>query len=95
MNADFLTPIKDSVVAHSILLPSTSLGANMRIHTHTDGFPDLQGVNIAIFGIEEDRNTENNLGSGKDLYHIRRHLYQLYPGSWNTSIADIGNIKKG
>jgi len=46
MNADFLTPIKDSVVAHSILLPSTSLGANMRIHTHTDGFPDLQGVNI-------------------------------------------------
>ena len=74
MNADFLTPIKDSVVAHSILLPSTSLGANMRIHTHTDGFPDLQGVNIAIFGIEEDRNTENNLGSGKDLYHIRRHL---------------------
>ena len=95
MNVDFLTPVKDSVVAHSILLPSTSLGANMRIHTQTDGFPDLEGVNIALFGIEEDRNTENNLGSGKDLHHIRRHLYQLYPGNWNTTIADIGNIKKG
>ena len=95
MNVDFLTPVKDSVVAHSILLPSTSLGANMRIHTQTDGFPNLEGVNIALFGIEEDRNTENNLGSGKDLHHIRRHLYQLYPGNWNTTIADIGNIKKG
>ena len=39
--------IATSVVSliSSILLPSTSLGANMRIHTQTDGFPDLQGVN--------------------------------------------------
>ena len=95
MNADFLTPIKDSVVAHSVLLPPNSLGSIMQVHTQTEGFPDLIGVNIAILGVEEDRNTEDNLGSGKDLYHIRRHLYQLFPGNWNTSIADLGNIKKG
>ncbi|MBT5290234.1 MAG: arginase, partial [Flavobacterium sp.] len=95
MNADFLIPIKDSVVAHSVLLPPNSLGAIMQVHTQTDGFPDLIGINIAILGVEEDRNTEDNLGSGKDLHHIRRHLYQLFPGNWNTSIADIGNIKKG
>lgn len=95
MNADFLIPIKDSVVAHSVLLPQNSLGAIMQVHTQTDGFPDLIGINIAILGVEEDRNTEDNLGSGKDLHHIRRHLYQLFPGNWNTSIADIGNIKKG
>ena len=95
MNADFLIPIKDSVVAHSVLLPQNSLGAIMQVHTQADGFPDLIGINIAILGVEEDRNTEDNLGSGKDLHHIRRHLYQLFPGNWNTSIADIGNIKKG
>ena len=95
MNADFLIPIKDSVVAHSVLLPPNSLGAIMQVHTQTDGFPDLIGINIAILGVEEDRNTEDNLGSGKDLHYIRRHLYQLFPGNWNTSIADIGNIKKG
>ena len=95
MNADFLTPVKDSVVAHSVLLPPNSLGAIMRVHTQINGFPDLKGINIAILGVEEDRNTEDNLGSGKDLHHIRRHLYQLFPGNWNTSIADLGNIKKG
>ena len=95
MNADFLTPVKDSVVAHSVLLPPNSLGAIMQVYTQTDGFPDLKGINIAILGVEEDRNTEDNLGSGKDLHHIRRHLYQLFPGNWNTSIADLGNIKKG
>jgi len=95
MNADFLIPIKDSVVAHSVLLPQNSLGAIMQVHTQTDGFPDLIGINIAILGVEEDRNTEDNLGSGKDLHYIRRHLYQRFRGNWNTSIADIGNIKKG
>ena len=95
MNSDFLAPIKDSVVAHSVLLASNSLGRTFRIHSQTDGFPDVEGVRIAIVGVEEDRNTEDNFGSGKDLHHIRRHLYQLFPGNWDTVIADLGNIKKG
>ena len=95
MNLDFLSPIKDSVVAHSVLLPPNSLGANIQVHTQTKGFPDLSEINLAIIGVEEDRNTEDNFGSGKDLHHIRRHLYQLFPGNWHTSIADLGNIKKG
>tara|TARA_R110002073_G_scaffold89852_5_gene212448 strand:+ start:15049 stop:16209 length:1161 start_codon:yes stop_codon:yes gene_type:complete len=95
MNSDFLSPIKDSVVAHSVLLSPNALGRNFLVHSQTDGFPDLEGVRVAIVGVEEDRNTEGNYGSGKDLHHIRRHLYQLFPGNWNTSIADLGNIKKG
>lgn len=95
MNSDFLSPIKDSVVAHSVLLSPNTLGRNFLVHSQTDGFPDLEGVRIAIVGVEEDRNTEGNYGSGKDLHHIRRHLYQLFPGNWNTPIADLGNIKKG
>lgn len=95
MNSDFLTPIKDFLVAHSLLLPSNSLAASIQIHTQKEGFPDLTGVDIAIIGVEEDRNTEDNFGSGKELHHIRRHLYQLFPGNWNCSIVDLGNIKKG
>lgn len=67
----------------------------MRVHSQTEGFPDLDGVKLAIIGVEEDRNTEDNYGSGKDLHHIRRHLYQLFPGNWTTEIADLGNIIKG
>ena len=95
MNTEFLSPIKDSVIAHSVLLSSNSLGRSMRVHSQTEGFPDLDGVKLAIIGVEEDRNTEDNYGSGKDLHHIRRHLYQLFPGNWSTQIADLGNIKKG
>lgn len=95
MSTEFLSPIKDSVVAHSVLLPSHSLGRTIRVHSQSEGFPDLDGVKLAIIGVEEDRNTEDNFGSGKDLHHIRRHLYQLFPGNWNTPIADLGNIKKG
>lgn len=95
MNSDFLSPVKDSVIAHSVLLPPDALGKWFSIHSQTEGFPDLEGVHIAIFGVEEDRNTGDNYGSGKELHHIRRHLYQLFPGKWNTKIADLGNIKKG
>lgn len=95
MNTDFLSPIKDSVVAHSVLLNENALGTKMLVHTQSNGLPDLAGVHLAIIGVEEDRNTEDNFGSGKDLHHIRRHLYQLFPGNWNTKIADLGNIKKG
>lgn len=95
MNSDFLTPIKDSVVAHSVLLSSHALGRQIRVHSQTEGFPSLKDVQLAIIGVEEDRNTEDNFGSGKELHHIRRHLYQLFPGNWHTTLADLGNIKKG
>ena len=95
MNSEFLSPIKDSVVAHSVLLPPNTIGRTFRIHTQAEGFPEMAGVGIAIVGVEEDRNTEDNYGSGKDLHHIRRHLYQLFPGHWSTTVADLGNIKKG
>jgi len=95
MNADFLSPIKDSVVAHSVLLSPNTIGRSISVHSQVNGFPNLEGVHIAIIGVEEDRKAEDNYGSGKDLHHIRRHLYQLFPGNWNTQIADLGNIKKG
>ncbi len=95
MNSEFSSPIKDSVVAHSVLLPPNTIGRTFRIHTELEGFPEMEGVVIAIVGVEEDRNTGDNYGSGKDLHHIRRHLYQLFPGNWSTTVADLGNIKKG
>ncbi len=95
MNSDFLSPVKDTVVAHSVLLSPNSLGRKIKIHSQIEGFPDLSDVKIGIIGVEEDRNAEDNYGSGTDLHRIRKHLYQLFPGNWNLSIADLGNIKKG
>lgn len=96
MNLEFLTPIKDSLAANlEEFFDPRSLGRSIRIHSCSKGFPSLDGVSIAILGVKEDRGTPNNAGSGEDLHHVRRQLYQLFPGSWNSTIADLGNIRKG
>lgn len=95
MNQDLLAPIKDSVVAHSVLQSTSTLGQNIQIHSIEEGFPDLENVQIAIFGVQEDRNSQDNFGCGEDLHFIREKFYQLFPGKWHTNIADLGNIEKG
>ncbi|KAF9659823.1 formimidoylglutamase [Tenacibaculum sp. ZH5_bin.1] len=95
MNIDFFSPIEDSVATRVVLQPSSVLGRTIQLHTVQDGFPDLTEVTIAILGVKEDRGAAGNLGSGKELHEIRKHLYQLFPGNWHTRIADLGNIEKG
>ncbi|WP_439128984.1 formimidoylglutamase [Polaribacter sp.] len=95
MNPDFLTPIKETVVAHFVLQSENSLGNFIRLHTAKEGLPELDNVQIAIFGVQEDRNSQDNFGCGEDLHFIRKKLYQLFPGKWHTTIADLGNVKKG
>lgn len=95
MSFDFLTPIKDTILAHLVLQPAQSLGKNIQIYTSQDNFPDLEKAQVAIFGVQEDRNAVDNMNCGDNLDAIRKHLYQLYPGNWHTNIVDLGNIEKG
>ena len=95
MNQDFLTPIKNSVVTHLELQSDLCLGKKITIHTEHEGFPDLENVQIAILGVQEDRNSANNYGCGEGLHFVREKLYELFPGDWNTNIADLGNVLKG
>ncbi|WP_333780760.1 formimidoylglutamase [Tenacibaculum pacificus] len=95
MDFNFLTPINDTVVAHLISQSMKSLGQNIAIHTTGNGLPDLSEVNIAIIGIKDGRGAPDNEGCGENLQYIREKLYQLFPGNWQTKIADLGNIKQG
>lgn len=95
MNQDFLTPVEQAVLAHLALQPSLCLGNTIRVYSEEEGFPDLENVQIAIFGVQEDRNSEGNYGCGKNLHFIRTKLYQLFPGNWQIEIADLGNVLKG
>jgi arginase family enzyme len=95
MSFDFLTPIKDTILAHLVLQSAQSLGKNIQVYTSQDNFPDLEKVQVAIFGVQEDRNALDNMNCGDNLDAIRKHLYQLFPGNWHTNIVDLGNIEKG
>ena len=95
MNFNFLSPVSDSVLAHNELLSAQALGRKLRIHSAQHGIPDLEGVNVAILGVLENRNNVNYIGEEFQLNDIRKSFYGLFPGSWNTTIADLGDINKG
>lgn len=95
MNFNFLSPVPDTVLAHNQLLAPLSLGRKIKIHTEQDGIPDLDNINIVILGVLENRNDINYIGENFNLNEIRKSLYSLFPGSWSTNIADLGDIQKG
>ncbi|TXG36549.1 formimidoylglutamase [Seonamhaeicola maritimus] len=95
MNFNFLSPVSDLVLAHNELLSTQALGRKIKIHSEQNGIPDLEGVQIAIIGVLENRNDVNYIGAEFQLDEIRKSFYGLFPGSWNTSIADLGDIDKG
>ena len=95
MNFNFLSPVSDSVLAHNELLSAQALGRKLKIHSAQHGIPDLEGVNVAILGVLENRNDVNYIGEEFQLNEIRKSFYSLFPGSWNTTIADLGDINRG
>tara|TARA_R110002073_G_scaffold220418_1_gene380544 strand:- start:26160 stop:27317 length:1158 start_codon:yes stop_codon:yes gene_type:complete len=95
MSFEILLPVDEAIVAHTTLLSEQSLGRNIKIHSKQNGLPEIEGCQLAIIGVLEDRRTVDNLGSGTNLSYIRKNLYQLFPGNWFTSIVDLGNIPQG
>jgi len=95
MLANYLTPVNKSSIAHAVLSSNLSLGNQIKIHTQEKGLPEINGNEIAIIGVKEDRNSINNLGTGSNLSQIRKELYELFPGNWHKNIVDLGNIEKG
>ncbi|TDE06249.1 formimidoylglutamase [Flavobacterium hiemivividum] len=93
MEFDFLKPIDTEILELVQGLTSQQLGSKIVFHTK-DQFPDLNKINIAVIGVLDNR------GSGRenetvDLYPIRKELYTMFPGNWDASIADLGDILPG
>ncbi|WP_179343923.1 formimidoylglutamase [Winogradskyella ursingii] len=95
MNFNFLSPVSDSVLAHSELLAPQALGKRIKIHSKKNGIPDLDGVQLAIIGVQENRNDVNYMGAKLNFDAIRKTLYTLFPGNWHTTLADLGDIEPG
>ncbi|MBJ6368048.1 formimidoylglutamase [Snuella sedimenti] len=95
MDFNFLSPVSDLVLAHNALLSSQALGSKLRIHSKNQGIPDLDAVGIAIIGVLENRNDVNYIGEEFNLNEIRKSFYGLFPGSWSSVVADLGDIEKG
>jgi arginase family enzyme len=74
---------------------SHRLGDIFRSFLNKENFPALSDVDIAIIGVNEERNAVNNEGCAHAPDDIRIHLYKLFRGDFSPRIADLGNIKQG
>jgi len=93
MEFDFLSPLDDEILEFINGLSSQNLGSKVVLHTNED-FPDLNKIKLAIIGVKENRGAHIEIENTK-LSHIRKELYGLFPGNWEASIADLGNILAG
>ncbi|MBX9807110.1 MAG: formimidoylglutamase [Flavobacteriaceae bacterium] len=93
MEFDFLKPVDNEILQFIEEVSSQQLGSKVVFHTDKD-FPDLNKIKIAIIGVLENRGNKNQ-DEEVDLSHIRKQLYGLFPGNWNASISDLGDILAG
>ncbi len=95
MPFDDLHPVSDAVVARIELLDKKSLGSIMRVHTAQEGLPDLEGINIALIGLRENRGALDKPPEKWDFSAVRKSLYELFPGNWHLNLADLGDLDAG
>lgn len=93
MEFDFLKPLDNEILQYIKEFSSQQLGSKVVFHTKDD-FPDLNKIKIAIIGVLENRGNKNQIQE-VDLTAIRKELYSLFPGNWDASIADLGDIIAG
>jgi arginase family enzyme len=93
MEFDFLRPIDKETFEMVKGFTSQQLGSKVVFHTK-EQFPDLNKITIAIIGVVENRGAEIPTTT-VDLSAIRKELYSMYPGNWDASIADLGDILAG
>ncbi|MFN6040206.1 MAG: arginase family protein, partial [Bacteroidota bacterium] len=60
-----------------------------------DEFPDLDGIELAMIGVNEGRRSVQNAACSKAPDEVRKYFYRLYQGSYTAKLADLGNIVAG
>ena len=85
------SPLEESIYNKSF--PANSILKNIKVYG--DKMPDFKGVDIALFGVKEERGTATNQGCSKGPDEIRKKLYNLKKGNGAYRIVDLGNLNAG
>ena len=76
MSLDLFEPVDEAVFGVSVLLPKQVLGKKIKVHTKSQGLPELTDVKIALFGVNENRNGFFT-STAYEMDEFRRQFYQL------------------
>lgn len=91
----FLNPVKEEVIENNHLTHKKQIGNTITIFKNEEDFPDLEGYQVAILGVEEERNAIDNEGCKDAPDAIRHALYPLFNHWPDLKIVDLGNVKSG
>ncbi len=92
--SDFLDPL-DPVRYEPDNNKKSTFGSVVLKYTDAESFPDIEGYNLAIIGVGEERGAVHNDGCGRAPDVIRDKFYALKKSGYNYKIADLGNLKEG
>jgi formiminoglutamase len=87
----FFSPLAESIYNQSYA--SNSFFKSIRVFG--DSMPSFKGAHIAIFGVKEERGTNQNTGCAKGPDEIRKKLFHLKKGNGAYRIVDLGNLNPG
>ncbi len=59
------------------------------------GLNDGDKIQLAIFGVKEERGSASNAGCSEGPDAIRKYFYKLFAHESNIKLVDFGNIKEG
>ena len=93
--SEFFQPVDIVKIAGGRNFLSTQFGALLRTHTAETGWPEMEGVQLVLIGVNEDRRSMHNHGCAIAPDHVRENLYRLFQGEWALGMADLGDIRAG
>ena len=91
----FLDPIDEKCFVANVRPGKNTLGETITIFRNEDEFPSLEGVQLALVGIKDERGAIDNHGCEDGIDPIRKALYQLFNHWPDLKIVDLGNVKTG
>ncbi len=89
---DYFDPVSLEKPAISLLKETNTFGRCINIHTPDNPIRNISEFDIAILGVQEDRNALIK-GTASAPDKIREKLYLLGYVNKKTKIADLGNLK--
>lgn len=92
---EYFSAIDISTFSGNASYTASSYGKLVNAYVKGGDFPDLENIQLAIIGVEEDRKALGNEGCGLAADYVRENFYRLFQGNYTAKIADLGNIRKG
>ena len=94
MSLESLVPVSEEAISSLLIQPNQVIGKNIDIFTEQKGIPDLKACSIAVIGVSEIRNSFFPTPTYETV-DFRKSFYKLFPGNWNFSICDLGDLPNG